>query len=66
MITTRTVKKFARDFAVAVIAYALLWLEQNISGLDLVPATSGIAVAILLLGHRMIRDVRGVGPGGGV
>lgn len=66
MISVRTLKKFARDGALAVAAYALLWIEQNVGVLELGPETSGIVVAVLLLGHRVIRDARGVSPGEGV
>lgn len=58
----RTIRKFGRDMLLAVAAYALLWVEQNIGLLELGPETSGIAVAVLLLGHRAIRDYRGVSP----
>ena len=53
-----TIQKFARDLVIAVAAYALLWIEQNLGVLELGPETSGVAVAVLLLGHRALRDKR--------
>ena len=53
-----TIQKFGRDLVVAVAAYALLWVENNLGLLDLGPETSALAMAVLLLGHRALRDKR--------